>query len=75
LIKKQIVFNLDFFLNDDDFNWNYGIALGYCGDYKSAEEALQLVKNETYKTNFYYFFLDFRKNKTEYSQFPSKGNH
>ncbi len=42
----------DFFLNDDDYNWDYGIALASCGDYKGAEEALQLIKNESYKTEY-----------------------
>jgi len=27
-------------LNDDDFNWNFGIASASAGDYKDAEEAL-----------------------------------
>ena len=44
----------DFFLNDDDFNWNYGIALASCGDYKTSEEALQLIKNESYKAEYTY---------------------
>jgi intraflagellar transport protein 56 len=42
----------DFFPNDDDFNWNYGIALAAAGDYKTAEEALQLIKNEAYKSEY-----------------------
>jgi intraflagellar transport protein 56 len=29
-----------YFLNDDDFNWNYGIASSSAGDYKEGEEAL-----------------------------------
>jgi intraflagellar transport protein 56 len=27
-------------LNDDDFNWNFGIASAAAGEYKEAEEAL-----------------------------------
>ncbi len=42
----------DFFINDDDFNWNYGIALASCGDYKGAEESLQLIKSEMYKADY-----------------------
>lgn len=44
----------EFFLADDDFNWNFGIALAATGDYKTAEEALQLIKNEGYKTEYTY---------------------
>ena len=44
----------DFFLNDDDFNWNYGIALAACGDFKTAEEAFQLIKNESSKSEYTY---------------------
>jgi intraflagellar transport protein 56 len=29
-----------YFLNDDDFNWNFGIASAAAGDFKDAEEAL-----------------------------------
>jgi intraflagellar transport protein 56 len=29
-----------YFLNDDDFNWNYGIASASAGDYKEGEEGL-----------------------------------
>lgn len=44
----------DFFLNDDDFSWDYGIALASAGDYKGAEEAFQMIKNDTYKMDFTY---------------------
>lgn len=27
-----------YFLNDDDFNWNFGIASAAAGDFKDAEE-------------------------------------
>jgi len=34
--------------NDDDFNWNYGIAQAAIGNFKEAEETLLLVTNEAY---------------------------
>ena len=34
--------------NDDDFNWNYGLAQAAVGNYKEAEETLLLVMNEKY---------------------------
>ena len=40
--------------NDDDFNWNHGIALAAMRNYKAAEEALLLVHNEAYKAEFVY---------------------
>ncbi len=38
-----------YFLNDDDFNWNYGIALSAAGDYKEGEEMLLQISNEKHK--------------------------
>ena len=32
--------------NDDDFNWNYGIALAASGSYKEEEEILRKIKSE-----------------------------
>jgi len=29
-----------YFLNDDDFNWNFGIASASSGNFKDAEEGL-----------------------------------
>ena len=29
-----------YFLNDDDFNWNFGIACASAKEFKDAEEAL-----------------------------------
>ena len=29
-----------YFLNDDDFNWNFGVASAAAGEYKDAEEGL-----------------------------------
>lgn len=43
-----------YFPNDDDFNWNYGIASAAAGDYKEAEEALSLIQNERYKMDYIY---------------------
>lgn len=40
--------------NDDDFNYNYGIALAATRNYKAAEEALLLIRNETYKGEYVY---------------------
>lgn len=37
--------------DDDDFNWNYGIALAACQKYKEAEEVLLRIKKEKYKVN------------------------
>ena len=42
----------DFFLTDDDFNWNYGIALAASGEYKDAEEALLVIKEEKYRSEY-----------------------
>lgn len=41
-----------YFANDDDFNWNFGIACAANGEYGEAEEALLLVQNEEYKRDF-----------------------
>jgi len=43
-----------YFTNDDDFNWNYGVALAAAGDYKEGKEALLLVQNEDYRSEFCY---------------------
>jgi intraflagellar transport protein 56 len=32
-----------YFLNDDDFNWNFGIASAAAGEYKDAEEGFLQV--------------------------------
>jgi len=40
--------------NDDDFNWNYGIALAAVGNYKAAEEVLLLVQKEAYRQEYHY---------------------
>ena len=38
-----------FFANDDDFNWNYGIACAAVGEFAEAEQALMAIANEKYK--------------------------
>jgi intraflagellar transport protein 56 len=38
-----------YFINDDNFNWNFGIASAYAKEYKEGEEALLQIKNEKYK--------------------------
>jgi len=43
-----------YFTNDDDFNWNFGIALASAGDFKEAKEALHMVQNEKYRAEFCY---------------------
>uniref|UniRef100_A0A7S0WYC0 Intraflagellar transport protein 56 n=1 Tax=Chlamydomonas leiostraca TaxID=1034604 RepID=A0A7S0WYC0_9CHLO len=43
-----------YFPNDDDFNWNYGIAKAACGKYREAEETLALIQNEKYRTEYCY---------------------
>jgi len=43
-----------YFYLDDDFNFNYGIAKAACGHYADAEEALLMVQNERYRSEFCY---------------------
>jgi hypothetical protein len=38
----------------DEFNWNYGIAKAFVGANQEAEEALLLVSNEHYQSDYYY---------------------
>ncbi|CAM6071431.1 unnamed protein product [Sphagnum tenellum] len=38
----------------DEFNWNYGIAKAAVGAYQEAEQALLLVSNEHYQSDYYY---------------------
>lgn len=40
--------------NDDDFNYNHGIALAATRSYHAAEEALLLVRNDKYKLEYSY---------------------
>merc|ERR1719158_1934247 len=43
-----------YFSSDDDFNWNYGVALAAAGDFKEAKEALLIIQNEKYRVDFCY---------------------
>lgn len=43
-----------YFTNDDDFNWNYGIACAAAGDYKEGKEGLLQLQNEKYRNEFCY---------------------
>ena len=43
-----------YFLNDDDFNWNFGIASASAGDYKDGEEGLLQVQSDKYKSDYIY---------------------
>lgn len=43
-----------YFLNDDDFNWNLGIAKAATGKYKEAEETLLQLQNEKYRNEYCY---------------------
>lgn len=40
--------------NDDDFNYNYALSLASTRNYKGAEEALLLIHNERYKSEYVY---------------------
>jgi intraflagellar transport protein 56 len=39
-----------YFPNDDDFNWNYGIAKAATGKFKEAEEAFVSIQNEKHRS-------------------------
>lgn len=41
----------NFFQTEDDFQWNYGIALAATGDYKGAEEAFAAIQSEKYRVD------------------------
>ena len=43
-----------YFINDDDFNWNFGIASAAAGEYKDAEEGFLQIQNEKYKQEHTY---------------------
>eukprot|EP00606_Chrysophyceae_sp_TOSAG23-5_P001620 GSChrysophyteH2.ASY1.ANO1.420.1 assembled CDS len=40
--------------NDDDFNYNHGVSLASTRNYKAGEEALLLIHNEKYKSEYCY---------------------
>lgn len=60
-LKKQFE-NVELYLksiknymqNEDEFNWNYGIACACIRKYDEAEEALAAIENEKYKSDFIY---------------------
>ena len=41
----------NFFENDEDFNWNYGITCASVGEFSEAEEAFMKIQNEKLKTD------------------------
>ncbi len=43
-----------YFLNDEDFNWNYGISLAAAGEFVEAEEALLQIQTEKYRADYCY---------------------
>ena len=43
-----------YFINDDDFNWNFGIASASAQEYKDGEEGLLQIQNEKYKQEYCY---------------------
>eukprot|EP00929_Paragymnodinium_shiwhaense_P107602 TRINITY_DN7381_c0_g1_i1.p1 TRINITY_DN7381_c0_g1~~TRINITY_DN7381_c0_g1_i1.p1 ORF type:complete len:561 (+),score=192.85 TRINITY_DN7381_c0_g1_i1:92-1774(+) len=43
-----------YFTNDDDFNWNYGLACASASDYKEGREALLQVQGEKLRSEFCY---------------------
>merc|ERR1719174_188308 len=43
---------MPYFTNDDDFNWNYGLACANAGDYKEANRALMQIQSEKYRSEF-----------------------
>ncbi|OMJ74199.1 hypothetical protein SteCoe_26924 [Stentor coeruleus] len=43
-----------YFPNDDDFNWNYGIASAAAGEFKEAEEGLSAIQDERLKIDYVY---------------------
>jgi intraflagellar transport protein 56 len=45
---------MPYFSNDDDFNWNYGLACAAAGDYKEGKRGLSQVQNEKYRAEFHF---------------------
>ena len=43
-----------YFPNDDDFNWNFGIANAAAGGFAEGEEALSLIQDERLKMDYVY---------------------
>ena len=38
-----------YFINDDDFAWNFGLASASAKEFKEAEESLLSIQSEKYK--------------------------
>lgn len=43
-----------YYINDDDFNWNFGLASAEVQNFKEAEEALLSINNPRYKCEYIY---------------------
>lgn len=43
-----------YYINDDDFNWNFGLASAEAQNFKDAEEALLSINNPRYKCEYIY---------------------
>ena len=43
-----------YFINDDDFNWNNGIANASAGEYQEAEESFLRIQIEKLKSDYIY---------------------
>ena len=67
--------------DDDDFNWNYGVALAMCQNYKQAEEVLSRVKKENYRNDQVYlswlcrFYIMNYKPDLDWNLYISIENH
>jgi len=44
----------EYMKDDDDFNWNYGVACAVIGKFKEAEAALVMVQNDKYQSDYIY---------------------
>jgi intraflagellar transport protein 56 len=43
-----------YYLNDDNFNWNFGIASAETNSFKDAEEGFLAITNEAFKEDYVY---------------------
>jgi intraflagellar transport protein 56 len=41
-----------YYMNDDNFNWNYGIASAAAGEYREAEEGLTMIQSDKLKSDY-----------------------
>ena len=44
----------EFMLEEEDFHWNFGMALSQLGKFEEAEEHLLMIKADKYKEQFIY---------------------